>query len=83
MGRKKECERGRSLPQALDELVHAIKTKALLGGVADIHGHMLRVEFVPEVTAARQTSESNNPVVGLAQPCNFPPAQVVDGRERV
>ena len=35
-----------SLPQALDELVYPIEAKAVLGGVADVHRHVLRVELV-------------------------------------
>jgi hypothetical protein len=37
----------------------------------------------PEVPTARQTSETNNLVVSLAEPGNLPPAKVVDGRESV
>lgn len=35
-----------SLPQALDELVHAIEAEPILGGVAHVHRHVLRVELV-------------------------------------
>jgi len=62
-----------SLPQAFDELVHAIKAKALVGSIADVHWDVLRVELVPEVPAARQACQTDNPVVRLAQPGDFPP----------
>ena len=35
-----------SLPQAFDELVHAVKAKALVWRIADVHRNVLRVELI-------------------------------------
>lgn len=53
------------MPQALDELVHPIEAEAVLGRVADVHRHVLRVELVLR-------GEKSVPMYGKTRACTHP-----------